>query len=80
MRIADIPPDLKDPKYKDDPAMRTGELFRFCVGRTFLVTGFDRYRFVELQVSDDPAVKKKFGLNSIWMEPDFIALVTKTKR
>jgi hypothetical protein len=60
--------------------MRTAELFRFCVGRTFLVTGFNRYGFVELQVSDDLAVKKKFGLNWIWMEPGFIALVTKTKR
>jgi hypothetical protein len=31
---------------------------------------FDRYGYIELEVSDDPAVKKKFGLNSIWIEPD----------
>jgi hypothetical protein len=50
------------------------------VGRKFLVSGFDRYGFVELQVSDDPAVKRKFGLNSIWMQPGFLELITKTKR
>jgi hypothetical protein len=31
-------------------------------------------------VDDDPAVKRKFGLNSIWLEPKFIELVTKTRR
>jgi hypothetical protein len=80
VRIVDIPRDLKNPRYKDDPAMRTSELFRFRVGQTFSVSGFDRYGFVELLVSDDPAVKRKFGLNSIWMEPEFLELVAKTRR
>lgn len=80
VRIVDIPSDLKDPRYKDDSAMRTAELLRFCLGRKFLVSGFDRFGFVELQVSDDPAVKRKFGLNSIWMEPRFLDLVAKTRR
>jgi hypothetical protein len=76
--VADIPSDLKDPKYKDDPEMRTGELFRFCLKRKFLVRGFDRYGFTELRVDDDPVVKRKFGLNSIWLEPKFLALVSKS--
>jgi hypothetical protein len=76
----DIPSDLKDPSCQNDPAMRTAELFRFCLGRKFLVRGFNRYGFVELEVSDDPAVKRKFGLNSIWIEPEFLELVAKTRR
>ena len=78
--VADIPSDLKDPKYKDDPEMRTGELFRFCLKRTFLVRGFDRYGFIELRVDDDPVVKRKFGLNSIWLEPKFLVLVSNSTR
>lgn len=77
--VADIPPDLEDPKYKDDPQMRTGEMFRFCVQRKFVIRGFDRYGFVELRVDDDPRVKRKFGLNSIWLEPNFLTLVSKSR-
>jgi len=60
--------------------MRTGELFRICVGRKFTIQGFGRYGHIELGVDEDPAVKRKFGLNSIWIEPQFIALITKTRR
>jgi hypothetical protein len=74
--IADIPSDL-NPGYKDDPPMRTAALFRFCLGKKFVVRGFDRYGFVELRVDDDPRVKKKFGLNSIWVEPKSIELYFK---
>ena len=64
----DCPEAYKDPNYKDDPNMRTGELFRFCVGRKFTIRGFGRHGYIELQVDDDPAVKRKFGLNWIWVE------------
>jgi len=60
--------------------MRTGELFRFCVGRKFTIHGFDRYGYLELQVDDDPVVKRKFGLNGIWVEPQFVELISKTRR
>jgi hypothetical protein len=60
--------------------MRTGELFRFCVGRRFTIRGFGRYGQIELRVDQDPTVRKKFGLNSIWIEPKFIELVSKTRR
>ena len=60
--------------------MRAGELFRFCVGRKFTIRGFGRYGHVELRVHDDPTVKSEFGLNSIWIEPKFIELLSKTPR
>jgi hypothetical protein len=72
VRIIEIPEDLKDPEYdfKDSERreMRTAELFRFCLGRVFS----DRYEFVELEVSKSPVVRKKFGLNTIWIEPEFL--------
>ncbi len=80
VRVSDIPAGFKDPEYRDDPEMRTGELFRFCMGRKFVIRDFGRYGHIELQVDDDPVVKQEFGLNSIWMEPAYLELVSKTKR
>jgi hypothetical protein len=80
VRIFDFPEGYKDANYIDDPEMRTGELFRFCVGKEFTIQGFGRYGHIELRGDEDPAVKKKFGLNSIWIEPQFIELITKARR
>jgi len=77
--MCDCPEGYKDPNYKDNQ-MPTGELFRFCVGRKFTIQGFGRYGHIELGVDEDPAVKRKFGLNSIWIEPKFIELIAKTRR
>ena len=83
VRIIDISPDLKDPNYDSKDAerreMRTAELFRFCMDRVFTIYGFGRYGFVELEVSKSPVVRKKFGLNTIWIEPEFLKLVRKCK-
>ena len=80
VRVCDCPLEFKDPGYRDEPELRTAELFRFCMGRKFVIRGFGRYGHIELQVDDDPAVEKKFGLNSIWIEPTFLRLVNKTRR
>ncbi len=73
MRIADIAPELKDPKYDCKlQGMRTAALFPFCLGRVFTICGFDRYGHAELHVSGSLAVRKKFGkLHWIWVEPHF---------
>jgi hypothetical protein len=78
VRIVNISGDLKNPKYDlKDPEMRTAELFRYCVGRKFLIRGFDRYKNIELEVSDDAAVRKRFGkFHTIWCEPEFVVRVT----
>src|SRR5258708_30403207 len=76
VRITDISPDLKDRDYDLKDAehreMRTAELFRFCLGRVFTICDFGRYEHVELEVSRSPAVRKRFGINTIWMEPEFL--------
>jgi hypothetical protein len=80
IRIIDISGNLKDPKYdlKDAESrkMRTAELFRFCLGRSFTIYGFDRYGNIELHVSNSSAVRKKFGKwHWIWVEPQFVERV-----
>ena len=83
VRITDISSDLKDPGYDLKDAehreMRTAELFRFCLGRVFTIYGFGRYGYVELEVSKSPVVRKKFGLNTIWIEPEILKPVRKGK-
>lgn len=85
VRIIEIPSGFKDPNYdrKDDGdhwKMRTAELFRFCLGREFTIQAFDQYGHAELSVDKDRSVRKKFGLNTIWIEPEFIARVRKAKK
>jgi len=90
VRIVDISEELKDPNYDsrhpEVADMRTAELFRFCLGRVFTIHGFDRYEYAELTVDEDRAVRRKFGLNTIWIEPKFLERVRssmsneKTKR
>jgi len=83
VKVVDISSDLKDPSYDLADAerreMRTAELFRFCLRRVFTIYGFGRYGFVELEVSKSPRVRKKFGLNTIWIEPEFLKRVRKRK-
>jgi hypothetical protein len=83
VRITDISPDLKDPDYDLKDAehreMRTAELFRICLGRVFTICGFGRYGHVELEVSRSPAVRKRFGMSTIWMEPEFLKRVRKAR-
>jgi hypothetical protein len=84
VRIVDISKALKDPKYdlknSDSRETRTAELFRFCMGREFKVRGFQK-AWVELEASDDPAVRRKFGkYHTIWIEPEFLELVDSTRK
>ena len=79
VRIIDIPSgfknldcELKDPLFRE---LRTGELFRFCLGREFVIQGFDQYGHADLNVDEDRAVRKQFGLNTIWIEAKFLERV-----
>ena len=78
--VIDIPEDTKDPRADLKSAkareMRTAELFRFCLGKTFTVYGFGRYGHVELRVGQNRDVRKKFGRShAIWIEPEFLKRV-----
>ncbi|HEX6802503.1 MAG TPA: hypothetical protein VF133_02400 [Terriglobales bacterium] len=78
--VIDIPEDTKDPKadLKSPEAreMRTAELFRFCLGKTFTVYGWGRYGHIELRVGRNREVRQNFGWShTIWIEPEFLKLV-----
>jgi len=80
VRILNIAEDLKDPDYDrkhdtEETRFRTGELFRFCLGRVFTVYGFGRYGHVELQVDRSPAVRRRGFSGTIWIEPEFLKRV-----
>jgi hypothetical protein len=83
VRIIDIPSGFKDPNYDLKDAehreMRTAELFRFCLGRDFAIEEFDQYGNAELSVDKDRSVRKKFGLNTIWMEPEYLERIQSGK-
>ena len=76
IRIIDIPSGFRDPSYDlkdvEHREMRTAELFRFCLGREFVIQEFDQYGHAELSVDENRTVRKKFGLNTIWIEPKFL--------
>ena len=82
--MIDVSADLKDAGYDKTSAaareMRTAELFEFCVGREFEIRGFQK-GFVELEVSRDPSVRRKFGNgHTIWIEPQFLQRLAGKKR
>jgi len=59
--------------------MRTGELFGFR--GAFTIQGVERDGCIEPRVVDqDRATEKMFGLNSIWIEPKFVELISRTRR
>src|SRR5437868_4228736 len=81
VRVINISEKDKDLTIRDDPEMRTHELFRFCLGRDFKVWGFDEYGHIELHVDEDPAVRRKFGAHHhVWMELHEVKLVAKAKK
>ena len=80
MRVMDIPQIFKDPDFdlrhdSEEPKFRTGELFRFCVGRLFTICGFDGHGHAEFVVENNRAVRKTGMRGSIWIEPEFLKLV-----
>jgi hypothetical protein len=83
VRIIDIPAELKDPNYDlkdaDHREMRTAELFRFCLGREFVIQEIDQHGHADLKVDEDRAVRKKFGLNTICVEPEFLERIRSNK-
>jgi hypothetical protein len=85
IQVIDIPPYLKDPNYdlvdSEHREMRTGELFRFCLGRKLTIRDFGKYGTVELDAGANREVRKKFGKwHTIWVEPEQVRIVRKKRR
>ena len=63
IRVTRIPPAVQS-----DGPPETRRLFKRAVGMTFVVRGFERNGYLELDVS------KIEPLNTIWIEPDCVQL------
>ena len=68
VRVTGIPEGLED--YPDSPTKST---FIKCVGREFVIAGFNEVGMAELDIS---SVNGSVG-EKIWIEPQFLELVSK---
>jgi hypothetical protein len=67
VRIVTIPPDLPEDE------IHTKTLFELCIGKVFPIVGFQGH-LLELEVG---GVKSKAPyMESIWIEPEHVELVT----
>ena len=71
--VRELPPELGT-----WPA-ETQAAFRFALGKRFQVSGHGRYGHLELELG--PACDAQIGgfMNSIWIEPEFVAVVRPPK-
>jgi hypothetical protein len=67
VRVIGIPDGLED--YPDFPSKST---FTKCVGREFVIAGFNEVGMAELDIS---SVNGSVG-ETIWIEPDFLELLS----
>ncbi len=77
IRVSGIPPDVRSGIYDEDEELKTRTVFERSLGRVFPVKAFDDDR-VELlvgKVMGRPAYE-----HSIWLEPQFIELVSRSKK
>ena len=74
VRVTQVPPYL----YGDDPlAQETAEFFERCLGKVFVVEGFDANGQLELWTTGKGNRRKNVrGLDThkIWIEPEFVKL------
>lgn len=69
VRILAIPPDIaRMPE-------ETREVFRRCLGRVFTVREIDQWGHLELWVKDGRDRKRIVGADTIWIEPEYVAVV-----
>jgi hypothetical protein len=76
IRVSGIPPDVRSGIYDEDEELKTRTVFERSLGRIFPVKAFDDDR-VELHVGK--VMSRPAYEHSIWLEPQFIELVTRSK-
>ncbi len=77
IRVGGIPPDVRSGVYDEDEELKTRTVFERSLGRIFPVKAFDDDR-VELHVGK--VMGRPAYEHSIWLEPQFIELVAKSKK
>jgi hypothetical protein len=68
VRLTALPPDLP----VGDTDLPTGATFEKCIGREFLITGFNELGMAELDIESTTG---RVG-ETIWVEPQFLELIS----
>ena len=72
VRVTQVPPYL----YGNDPiAQETAEFFERCLGKVFVVEGFDENGQLELWTTGRGNRRKTFrglDVHTIWIEPEYV--------
>ena len=74
VRLTTIPPDVAA-LADDRDELGTKAVFQACLGRVFTVRDIDRYGNLELWVHGGDDGHPRAYLESIWVEPEFVAVV-----
>lgn len=72
--VTKLPPDLHDRAEIDTPGV-----FRRALGKTFRIEGFDDRGHLELVVAERRPSPDKYESDTIWIEPEFVALVRRSR-
>jgi hypothetical protein len=72
VRILKIPPDLHDAA-----AMDTPRVFAQALGKTFRVKGFNEVGHLELVVAERQRSRDSYESDTIWIEPQFVAVASR---
>jgi hypothetical protein len=75
VKIKKIPPGLSDSAGIDTPGV-----FKRALGRTFRIEGFDEHGHIELVVAERRPSSKRYESDTIWVEPEFVARVTRRRK
>jgi hypothetical protein len=71
VRVVKMPAELVEGKLK------TKTLFGLCLGNVFTIVGFQK-KWVDLEIGD--VVGKAPGMETMWIEPEFVELVKVSKK
>jgi hypothetical protein len=79
-KIGDRVTVRKLPSALDDPAqIDTPGVFRRALGKTFRVEGIDDHGHLELIVAERRPSPDKYESDTIWIEPQFVALARRSQ-
>ena len=70
VRLNTLPPNIETMPHE------TQQVFKLSIGKVFKVEGFGRYGHVELQVGPEIDAMVSGFMNTIWVEPECLELVS----
>ncbi len=72
--VTKLPPNLRGEGGMDTPGV-----FRRALGQTFRIQGVDDYGHLELVVAERKPTPATYQSDTIWIDPEFVALARKSR-